>query len=234
MILAAGLGRRMREVNAALPKPMIVVGGRTLIDRALDLAERAGVQEAVVNTAYMAEIIEAHLAARPQPRIAISREEEPLETGGGICRALHLLGKQPFAVINSDVIVLDGVQNPLVRMQAHFDAAAMDALLLVHPTDRAMGYAGEGDFFLEAEGRLRRRLPGERAPYIFAGIQMLHPRLFDQSPAGAFSMNRLWDRGRDAAGRLDARIRGLTHDGAWMHVGDALGLKEAEAYLASR
>lgn len=234
MILAAGLGKRMREVSATLPKPMIAVGGRTLIDRALDMIECAGVEEAVVNTAYMAEIIEDHLASRPQPRIAISREAEPLETGGGVRRALHLLGARPFAVINSDAIVLGGAKNPLIRMQAYFDAASMDALLLLQPRDQAMGYAGDGDFFLEAQGRLRRRLPGERAPYIFAGIQMLHPRLFDQSPSGAFSMNLLWDRGRDAAGRLDARIRGLVHDGAWMHVGDAWGLKEAEAYLASR
>lgn len=231
IVLAAGLGLRMRPLTDAIPKPLVPVAGRPLIDYSLDLVAGAGLTQAVVNASYRGDQLAEYLAARAHPRVTISREETPLETGGGIRQALKLLGDAPFFSINSDVICVSGAEHALKRLAAAWDDARMDALLLVQPSQRAVGFDGPGDFFVEGNTVTRR---GERssAPYIFTGIQLLHPRLFHGCPAqGPFSMNVLYNRDIDASGQL-GRVRALVHDGDWLHVGDPAGLAEAEAYFA--
>lgn len=231
IILAAGLGKRMRDTAPDIPKPLVTVAGRTLIDRAIDMLVRAGVRHAVVNVSYMAEKIVGHLAARDDITITFSHEETPLETGGGIMKALPMLGGAPFFAINSDVICLDGPVPALHRLRTAWDDAEMDALLLVHPTFRAYGYSGRGDFILDTRGRIRRRTQREVAPFIFSGIQLLHPRLFAGAPGGAFSMNVFYTCAGGEGGWM-RRIPALAHDGTWLHVGDGLGLRAAEKILA--
>lgn len=232
MVLAAGLGKRMRSYNDKVPKPMVQVCGKPLIDWSLDLLQGSGVQDVVVNTSYMAEILEAHLATRQSPHITISREDgEPLETGGGIKKALPLLGDAPFFVLNSDVISTNGAYPLLNRMAEHWNGDEMDALLLMATAANSSGYYGRGDFHMDAEGKLRRRQEHESVPFVFAGIQLLHPRFFVDAPEGAFSMNVLYNRGINEQGELH-RVRGIVHDGMWLHVGDGSGLHEAEKRLA--
>ncbi|MBM3488529.1 MAG: nucleotidyltransferase family protein [Alphaproteobacteria bacterium] len=225
MVLAAGLGLRMRPVTLETPKPLVAVAGRTMLDRALDHLAAAGVAEAVVNVHWLAAKIEAHLAARARPRIVISREDTLLETGGGIARALPLLGPAPFYSANADIVWTDGAAPALDRLAASWDARRMDALLLLNPVDRAYGYDGDGDFHAAPDGRLRRRGDGP-APLVFTGVQILTPALFDGAPPGAFSLNRLYDRAAEAG-----RLHGLVHDGDWFHVGTVDGLATAEAVL---
>lgn len=229
MVMAAGLGRRMRPLTDAMPKPLVPVAGVPLIDRTLDWLYASGIEEAVVNTHYKAEMLEAHLAKRLHPAIRISYETTVLETGGGIRQALPLLGDDVFFVINSDVICLDGKIPALSRLAAAWDDGAMDALLLVHPVADAVGYSGAGDFFLE-EGKLRRRLHEPKVPYVFTGIQLLHPRIFQGSPEGKFSLNALYNRAMREDGTLP-RVAALAHDGHWLHVGDKAGLDAAEEFL---
>ncbi len=230
MILAAGLGTRMRPLTDHKPKPMIEVAGRTLIDRALDQLERYGIHQVVVNTAYKAEMLEAHLALRNKPHIVISRESEPLETGGGIANALPLLGDDPFFSLNSDTICLNAELPALARMERAWNPDTMDVLMLLHPVERAIGYDGKGDFWLDDNGQLRRRAPEATAPYVFTGVQILHPRIFVHCPPAPFSMNVLYDRLRDASGAYP-RIGTVIHDGDWLHVGDPQGLAQAEDFL---
>ena len=213
MVLAAGLGTRMRGVGAGLPKPLLELNGRTLLDQAIDHLALAGVEHVVVNTHYQAEKIEAHLAARDRPRIDISHEPERLETGGGVRHALPLLG-EAFFVVNSDVFWLDGVDPALYRLAGAFDPKCTDAVLLFQRTVDAVGYDGPGDYFLDALGTPRRRGEREIAPYLFTGIQLLHRRAFDGIDETVFSLNRSYDRA-EAAGRL----RAIVHDGEWYHVG---------------
>ena len=229
MVLAAGLGLRMRPLTLTRPKPLIALAGRTLLDRALDALAAAGVDSAVVNTHYLGNMIAAHLVDRMQPRVRLSPEISLLETGGGVVKALPLLGDAPFFVVNADIAWTDGPQPALARLAAAWHDA-MDALLLVQPVENATGYDGAGDFAIEPASRLVRRKAG-RAPYVFTGVQLLHPRLFDGAPGGAFSLNVLYDRA-EAAGRLF----GIAHDGAWYHVGTPAALAEAEAliYAAAR
>lgn len=229
MVLAAGLGTRMRPHSGSLPKPLVEVGGRTLIDRALDRLQAAGVATVAVNTHYMAAKIEAHLARRDAPRIVISHEPELLETGGGVSKAMAHLAPGPFYVLNCDAVWTEGTRPALARLAAAWDDRVMDALLLLHPTAGVGDYAGTGDYFLDPGGRARRRGEGKVAPFLFAGVQMLHPRLFEPAPDGRFSLNLLYDRAQ-AAGRLSAII----HDGDWFHVGTAAGVKLAALALAER
>lgn len=225
MVLAAGLGMRMRPLTLERPKPLVVLRGRTLLDRALDRLRAAGVTRTVVNTHYLAEMIEDHL--RGQGDIVLSPEAERLETGGGVARALPHFGGTPFYVVNSDAVWRDGSVPALDRLAAAWDAAEMDVLLLIQPVDRAMGYHGAGDYHLRADGRLRRRGADESAAHLFAGIQILHPRLFHDIPDGPFSLNLLYDRA-EAAGRL----HGVEHDSDWFHVGTPEDLAATEAALA--
>ena len=227
MVLAAGLGTRMRPISDTLPKPLLELGGRTLLDHALDRLVLAGIERAVVNVHYKAELIEERLAARTQPKIEISREAELLETGGGVLKALPLLGEF-FFVVNSDVLWLDGKDYALTRLAGAFDGKRMDAVLLLQRTTNAIGYEGNGDYFLDPLGNPRRRSEREIAPYIFTGVQLLHRRLFDGIGDKRFSLNRLYDRANEA-GRLHA----IVHDGEWYHVGTPEGLAATRARLAS-
>ena len=231
IVLAAGLGKRMRPLTLHTPKPMINVAGRTLIDRALDQLEPLNLERVVVNTSYLADQLEAHVATRVRPPVVFSREAEPLETGGGIANALHLLGNQPFISMNSDTICIDGAgDSALERMIATWDPQVMDVLMLLHPRDRAIGYPGAGDFMRDEAGRIRRRGADATAPYVFTGIQFINPALFANCPSGAFSMNVLYDRLLGADGYFN-RIASVVHAGAWLHVGDPQGLADAEAFL---
>lgn len=233
MVLAAGLGKRMRSYTSAVPKPLVKVCGKPLIDWSLDLLQESGIEEVVVNTSYMAEMLEEHLRKRNAPHIIISREDgEPLETGGGIAKALPLLGDKPFFVLNSDVISTNGVYPLLKRMAERWNDAEMDGLLLMASAANSSGYYGRGDFSMSATGVLRRRREWESVPYVFAGIQLLHPRLFSAVPEGAFSMNVLYNR-NISEDKVLPRIRGIAHDGMWLHVGDAEGHAEAEKRLSA-
>lgn len=225
MVLAAGLGVRMRPLTESRPKPLVELAGRTLLDRALDRLAAAGVARIVVNTHYMAEMIAAHLDGREG--VVISHEPDRLETGGGVRRALPKLGDRAFFVVNSDALWRDGARPALGRLAEAWDDAAMDALLLLQPTDSAEGYAGVGDYHRAGDGRLTRRAEGETARFLFAGVQMLHPRLFAESPDGPFSLNLLYDRAQSAG-----RLFGLEHDGDWYHVGTPEDLKRTEELLA--
>ncbi len=226
MVLAAGLGLRMRPLTETRPKPLIEVAGRTLLDRALDRVVDAGVGDCVVNTHHLGAMIHDHLAGRTAPRIAFSDEETPLETGGGVARALARLGAGPFYIVNADVVWLDGRRSALRRLAELWDDARMDALLLVHPTTRAVGYEGRGDFVVDPLGAARRRRETEVSPYVFTGVELAHPRLFADAPKGAFSLNLLFDRA--AAAR---RLYAMVHDGEWFHVGTPAALAAAEAAM---
>ncbi len=223
MVLAAGRGERLRPLTDATPKPLIEVAGRALIDHALDGLADAGVELAVVNLWHRADAIGRHLAGRERPRIALSREDELMDTGGGVAKALPRLGAAPFYVLGSDGLWRGGETPALERLAAGWDDAAMDALLLLQPVDTAAGFDGAGDFFLEPTGRLRRRGEAARAPYAFTSIQIMHPRAFDRCPGGAFSNNLIWDRALESG-----RLWGLVHDGEWCHVGTPAALAAAE------
>jgi MurNAc alpha-1-phosphate uridylyltransferase len=230
MVLAAGLGLRMRPLTEHLPKPLIRVGGKALIDYGLDQLADVGVEDAVVNVHYLADKMERHVAGRKRPRIMISDErDELLDTGGGVVKAMHHLGNGPFFHINSDSIWIDGVRGNLQRLSDAFDPEKMDAVLLLAPAATSIGYSGRGDFAMAADGCLRRRAEREVVPFVYAGAALLSPALFIDPPRGAFSLNLLFDRAM-ATGRL----HGLRLDGLWMHVGtpDAIAAAEA-AILAS-
>lgn len=227
-VLAAGLGTRMRPFTDRLPKPLVPLAGRTLIDHVLDRIADVGINEAVVNVHYMADLIEAHVRSRAgqgrAPRIRISDERlELLDTGGGVAKALPMLGDGPFLVHNSDTIWLECREPNLARLCAAFDSTRMDALLLLAVRETSLGYSGQGDFSLAADGRLVRATKGEMVPYVFAGASMAVPRLMRDCPHGPFSLNRVWDRAL-----AEGRLFGLLLDGVWMHVGDPAALREAE------
>jgi MurNAc alpha-1-phosphate uridylyltransferase len=228
MVLAAGLGRRMRPLTATRPKPLVEVAGRTLLDRALGTLAAGGVGHAVVNVHYMADRIEAHLKARPLPlAVTISDERDQLlETGGGIARALPAIAADPFLAINADNIWIDGPIGAARLLAERWNPAAMDALLLVVPLARANCHPGAGDFHMDGMGTLSRRRTGRIAPFVFTGFQMLAKSLFDGVTIEPFSMNRLWD---EAAARQ--RLYGVVHQGLWFDVGTAAAVRETEALL---
>jgi MurNAc alpha-1-phosphate uridylyltransferase len=227
MVLAAGLGLRMRPISETLPKPLIPVQGRTMLDRVLDHLDMAGVPHRVVNLHWLGDKVRRHLAGRPG--IAFSEEPDLLETGGGVAKALRLLGRDPFYVCNADVIWRNGAVSALLRLAAAWDDEKMDALLLMQPTATAFGYEGTGDYFLDADGRAVRKQPHEVTPFLFAGVQILHPRLFEGAPDGKFSLNLLYDRAQDAG-----RLFGIVHDGEWYHIGTPDSLAAADRLLAKR
>ena len=230
MVLAAGLGTRLKPVTDTLPKGLVQVDNRALIDHALDRLEAVGVGEVVVNTHYLAEQLQAHLSGRKSPVLQISHEDDLLDTGGGIAKALPLLGDDPFLAVNADAFWLNGPYDALQRMAHTWDDGTMDGLLLLHSTVEAYGYTGLGDFCAPlGDGVLTRRLEGEVSPWLFTGIQMLHPRLFKTAPDGAFSLNLLYDRAIESG-----RLHGVVHDGEWFHVGTPQGLEEAETYMHLR
>lgn len=231
MILAAGLGTRMRPLTLELPKPLISVAGKALIDWNIDWLASAGIDEVVVNSSYLADKLEAHLATRRAPRIHLSREgAPPLETGGGVKKALPLLGTQPFLTMNSDAILPlhEGTAHPVHKLAQAWDDD-IDFLLLVVPRAQAIGWEGNGDFVVDDAGRTRRPGSGEDAPYIFTGVEIMHPRVFADAPDGAFSLSKLWARGQGDVLWLP-RVRALVHTGPWLNVGDLQGLAVAERY----
>jgi N-acetyl-alpha-D-muramate 1-phosphate uridylyltransferase len=224
MVLSAGLGTRMRPLTERMPKPLVEVGGKPLIDHVLDRLAEAGVARAVVNVHHFAERLERHLAARTNPKIVISDERGLLlGTGGAGVKALPLLGEAPFFHINSDSIWIDGVKPNLVRLAEGFDPGVMDALLLLAPTTGSIGYAGRGDFAFAPDGRLTRRTERAVAPFVFAGAAILAPTLFKDAPQGEFPLTVLFDRATE-----QGRLFGLRLEGLWMHVGtpDAIALAE--------
>lgn len=227
MVLAAGLGARMRPLTDQTPKPLLQVRARSLIDRVLDRLAAVGVEETVVNLHYLGPALRAHLAERSSPRLLFSEEEELLETGGGIVKALPQLGDAPFFVVNGDVLWLDGTESALERLAWQWNDAEMDALLLLHPTVSAHGYDGPGDFRMDPWGRVSLRPERELAPFVFAGMQILSPRLFRGMAAEPFPLMRLY---REAAER--GRLFGERHRGEWFHVGTPEALAETEASLA--
>lgn len=228
MVMAAGLGKRMRPLTASQPKPLVRVGGKPLIDYSLDGLANAGVAKAVVNVHYLADALEAHLAARKKgPAITISDERDLLlETGGGMVKAASLL-PDPFFCLNSDNIWLDGPQNVFRELSNRWNPEQMDALLLVVPHARAFNYQGKGDFHLDPLGRISRRRTGRIAPFIYTGIQIVSKRLLRDAPEGAFSTNVLWERAI-----AEGRLFGLSHTGLWCEVGDPTAIAPTEALLA--
>jgi MurNAc alpha-1-phosphate uridylyltransferase len=227
MVLAAGLGTRMRPFNGQIPKPLVRVGGKALIDYVLDRLADQGVEHAVVNVHYLADQIERHLAPRVRPQIVISDERrELLGTAGGVVKALPELGDDPFYHANSDTIWIDGVKPNLGRLADAFDVTRMDALLLLAPTTSSIGYAGRGDFTMAPDGRLARRAEREIVPFVYAGAAILSPAFLAGAPQGPSSMSPLFDRAAQAG-----RLFGLRLEGLWMHVGTPDAIKAAEAAI---
>jgi N-acetyl-alpha-D-muramate 1-phosphate uridylyltransferase len=227
MVLAAGLGERMRPLTDKLPKPLVPVAGKPLLDHVLDRLADQGVERAVVNVHYLADLIENHLAQRKAPQIVISDERAKLlNTGGGVVKALPKLGTEPFFHINSDTIWIDGVRPNLERLAEAFDPKTMDALLLLAASNNSIGYAGRGDFMMATDGRLKKRLEREMAPFVYAGAALLRQELFRDAPDGAFSLTALFDRAAEAG-----RLHGLRLEGVWMHVGTPDAIAEAEAAI---
>lgn len=229
MVLAAGMGTRMRPLTDNIPKPLIKVAGKALLDYTLDRFSSAGVERAVVNVHYLADAIENHLKTRTAPEILISDERGALlETGGGLKRARSLLGDGPILCANTDAILMDDPGAEACSSLANaWDGDQMDALLLLAEKDRVTGYDGVGDFDCDLHGVLARRT-GDSAPYIFTGLQILSLDLLDGAPEGPFSTNLLWNKALKAG-----RLRGVIHKGAWMHVGDPAGLEIADRLIAA-
>jgi MurNAc alpha-1-phosphate uridylyltransferase len=229
MVLAAGLGKRMLPITAKVPKPLVKVGGRTLIDFTLDRLAEAGIRKVVVNVHHLADLVEAHLKARRNPAILISDEREALlETGGGLKKALPLLGDEPFLTLNSDSLWIEGPQRNLTRLIEAWDPERMDILMLLALAATSVGYEGRGDFAMDAAGLLRRRKEREIAPFVFAGVAIVKPQLLADMPEGAFSANLLYDRSIEAG-----RLYGLRLDGQWLHVGEPRSIAAAEDCLAA-
>ena len=228
MVLAAGLGKRMRPLTATRPKPLVEVAGRTLLDRAMGTLKAGGVTRFVVNVHYMADRIEAHLAARGMDQEARISDERDLllETGGGIAKALPLIDADPFLSINADNIWVDGPVGAVRLLANRWDPAQMDALLLLVPLARANCHGGPGDFHMDPLGRVSRRRPGRVAPFVYTGLQMLSKSLFDGVAVEPFSMNRLWDKAA-----AEGRLYGVVHQGLWFDVGTAAAVKETEMLL---
>lgn len=229
MVLAAGLGQRMRPITNSLPKPLVAIGGKSMLDHALDRLAAAGVREAVVNVHHLAEQIERHVASRREPRITISDERaQLLETGGGVTKALPLLGNAPFFHLNSDSLWIEGATPALDQMALAWRPEAMDMLLMLADRSRSLGYDGAGDFLRDREGRLTRRAQGATTPLIFAGVAIIKPALLADAPAGPWSLNRLFDKLIP-----QGRLHGMVLDGEWLHVGTPEAIAPANARFAA-
>jgi MurNAc alpha-1-phosphate uridylyltransferase len=227
MVLAAGYGQRMRPLTLTRPKPLVEVSGKPLIDYGFDRLRHAGVETAVVNVHYLADQIEAWARKQAAPRIIISDErDEILDTGGGVTKALPLLGDDPFFVLNSDSFWVDDGEPALDRLRGAWDDTTMDCLLLLSPLERTVGYDGAGDFVRRDDGRLARRAAAGGTPLAYIGGYLVSPRLFAGAPPGSFSMNLLWNRAI-----AERRLFGLEHGGRWLHVGTPESIPLAEHAL---
>ncbi|WP_095011206.1 nucleotidyltransferase family protein [Tsuneonella mangrovi] len=228
MVMAAGLGKRMRPLTAAQPKPMVRVAGKALIDHTLDRLAEAGIGQAVVNVHYLADSLEAHIKGRKTPKVTISDEREALlETGGGMVKAVNAgLLPDPFFCLNADNIWLDGPRNAFLELSELWDAKRMDALLLVVPHSRANNFTGQGDFHMDPHGRLTRRRAGRIAPFIYTGIQIVSHHLLRDAPEGRFGTMQLWERAIE-----EERLFGASFTGQWFEVGTPQAIKPTEAVL---
>ncbi len=230
MVMAAGLGKRMRPLTESVPKPLVRLCDRPLIDYAIDRLIEADIATIIVNVHYLADAVEQHLADRDDIEIIISDERDHLlDTGGGAARVIGDLGPGPFFVVNSDSVWLEGIGASLTRMRERWNDEEMDCLMLLASTVTSVGYEGRGDFHMDVSGRLLRRPESEVAPFVNTGAYLIHPRVFTELPDGAFSMNVLWDRAIEAE-----RLFGIRHDGVWMHVGTPEALKQAEQLMSER
>jgi len=224
MVLAAGLGTRMRPITDKIPKPLVKVAGKTLLDHALDSLAEVDVKDAAVNVHYLADQIERHTEQRAKPNIFISDERETLlDSGGGVKRAIAPLSKEPFFILNADSFWIDGNASNLNTMQQAWNSDLMDMQLLVAPKNNSVGFEGKGDFFMNPQGQLARRGDAESAPYVYAGAIITKPELFDQVEESAFSLNRLFDEAISKD-----RLFGHVLDGLWLHVGTPPAIGEAE------
>ena len=227
MILAAGLGTRMRPLTLNTPKPLIKVHGKTLLDYGLDAAINTGVKQAIVNVHYLANHIEEHLLARQNLEIKISDERnELLDSGGGIVKALTHLGEDPFYLLNADSFWVDDDKPNLHNMATHWDPGRMDVLLLLADMTQAIGFSGKGDFFLNANGGLKRRGKAKSAPFAYAGAAILSPEIFENAPKGPFSLNKIFDKALE-----QDRLHGVPLDGLWLHVGTPEAIDEAASAI---
>jgi MurNAc alpha-1-phosphate uridylyltransferase len=218
----------MRPLTSARPKPLIPVAGKPLIDHVLNRLADARIGQAIVNVHYLADQIEEHLAGRKSPKISISDERDALlDTGGGVVRALRKLGPDPFLIHNSDSIWIEGMGSNLDQLIRGWDDATMDSLMLLAPGATSIGYDGSGDFQMDPAGRLTRQSGARLAPFVFTGVSIAHPRLFEGAPKGPFSLNRVWNRAIDAG-----RLHGLRLEGIWMHVGTPDAIGEAEKAIS--
>ncbi len=230
MVLAAGLGVRMRPLTDRMPKPLVPVAGKPLLDHVLDKLADAGVDTAVVNVHYLPDQIIDHVAGRKHPHVVISDERDViLGTGGAVVKALPRLGTKPFFHLNADTMWIDGVRPNLTRLAEAFDPARMDILLLLAPTASSIGYDGSGDYAMAPDGALRKRKEHQVVPFVYAGVAILSPALFADAPTGEFSLTKIFDQANEAE-----RLFGLRLDGTWMHVGTPDAVEAAdEAFLAS-
>ena len=228
MLMAAGLGKRMRPLTAPKPKPLVEVGGKALLDHVLDRLRASGVRKIVVNVHYLADALEAHLASRRNGLEVVISDERSLllETGGGLVKAAPMIDCDPFLAVNSDNLWVDGPADTLKLLSSHWDSERMDALLLLVPQARAQNHKGIGDFHMSRTGRLRRRQRSHVAPFVFTGVQMLSKRLLRDAPDGPFSTNILWDRAIE-----EGRCFGAVHQGLWFDVGTPGAIQATEAVL---
>ncbi|MFM7083393.1 MAG: nucleotidyltransferase family protein [Hyphomicrobium sp.] len=227
MILGAGLGTRMRPLTITVPKPLVLLQNRPLIDHVIDRLSGAGITKVVVNVHYLADKLEEHLKKTKNPRIIISDERQKLlDTGGGIIKALPLIGPNPFIIHNSDTTWIEKKEKWINALINAWDPDRMDALMILAHKSQSIGYEGEGDFFIETSGALRRREKNSTAPYVFAGVSIAHPRIFLNNPIDTFSLNVLWDRAMK-----NDRLHGIKVEGTWMHLGTPSALKAAEEQL---
>jgi MurNAc alpha-1-phosphate uridylyltransferase len=229
MIMAAGLGKRMRPLTETRPKPLIEVAGKAMIDHCFEQLVEAGIGKAVVNVHYLADAMEAHFSALRYPiDIRVSDERaQLLETGGGLVKAEPMIEESTFFCINSDNLWTDGPTNSLLQLAQVWHEDEMDALLLLVPRISAHNYQGTGDFHLDDEGRISRKIPQQQAPLIYSGIQLISKRLLRDSPTGPFSTNIFWER---AIG--EGRLFGMVHQGEWFEVGSPEAIAPTEAALA--
>lgn len=230
MVMAAGLGKRMRPLTATRPKPLVEVAGKPLIDHVFDRLRSAGVKRAVVNVHYLADALEAHVMHRVRDIEVIVSDErgQLMETGGGLVQARQWLGEKPFLCVNSDNLWIDGPIDAIRQLAAAWDDARMDALLLLVPLARAHCHRGQGDFHLDAFGKIvGRRKPGRLAPFVYTGVQILSPRVIRDWPEGPFSTNLFWERAIEAG-----RAYGVVHQGLWFDVGSPPAIPATEAVLA--
>lgn len=230
MILAAGLGKRMRPITNRIPKPLVEVAKRTLVDRIIDRLVDIDVRDIVVNLHHLGHLLQQHLERRDDVTITFIKEDDILlETGGGVANAIDHFGNDPFFAINGDTLWLNGAEDGLMRLVRFWKPETMDAALLLHSTVDAYGYSGLGDFLVDPMGKLTRRPEREVSPYLFTGVQILKPELFTNVPEGPFSLNVIYDRVLE-----EEKLFGIVHDGEWFHIGTPNGLAEAEQYMQER